>query len=161
MGISMSWIDFCKDDPVSVQRAAQAIRRAVQLQRRTGLKKDDAIETVADLFHLSPRRVRTWAYDQIINPSLRECTLIIHRWWAARDLEVARLRAIADHEEREMERERIALLQLELPLGMVNAQKTKSVDRGVPNEMARLAGHLDRFAKAEAAYRAARRGPLK
>lgn len=157
----MSWTQFCKEESVTVQSAAQAIRRAVQLQRRTGLKKDDAIETVADLFQLSPRRVRTWAYDQILNPSMRECRLIMHRWHHARDLEVARLRAIADHEERELEREQTALAQLELPLGSVAVESHPSVDRRYANAMERVASHLDRASRAEAAYRQQRRGPLK
>lgn len=150
----MSWSNF------SVEASA-AIQKAVALQRRTGLKNEHAIETVADLFHLTPRRVKSWLYGELVDTPARECRLIMHRWWHARDLEVARLRAIADQVEREMERERTALAQLELPLGSVSVESNQGLVRGSAHAVAPVAGHLRGFAKAEAAYREARRGPLK
>lgn len=160
MGASMSWGNFSEEQQLA-GNAVSAVQKAVALQRRTGLKNEHAIETVADLFHLTPRRVRMWLYGEVISRPAKECRLIMHRWWAARDLEVARLRAIADHEEREMERERIALAQLELPLGSVAVESNQSVDRRAANALAHVARHRDRFAQAEAEYRRQRRGPLK
>lgn len=142
-------------------RAEMALRDAVSLQRRTGAKSEHAMEIVGDLFGLAPRRVRMWLRDEIINPSVNECALIMRRWWTARDLEVRRLRAIADRLEQDMERERAALAQLELPLGSVAVESHQSMDSRAAHALGSVANHLRGFAKAEAAYREARRGPLK
>lgn len=150
----MSWSKFSAD-------AASAIQKAVALQRRTGMKNEYAIEATADLFCMTPRRVRMWLYDEVINPSAYECALIIRRWWVMRDREVNRLRKLADELERGLDREREALQQPQLPWGL-NAQTDHGMDRGAAHALARRARqHLDKFDQAEAAYREARRGPLK
>lgn len=160
MGDVMAWRENT-DDQLAFSDACSVIQRAVLLQRRTGLKNEHAIETVADLFQLSPRRVRAWLYGEVFNPQAVECLQIVRRWYAARDLEVARLRVLAEEVERQNERERVALAQLELPLGSSNAESHKGPDRRAANAIRAVARRLDAASRAEAAYRAQRRGPLK
>lgn len=155
----MSWTKFSSG--ATPADAAAVIRQSVALQRRTGIKNEYAIEATADLFCMTPRRIRQWCYEEIgINPSAHECTLIMRRWWAVRDIEVRRLRKLADELERGLDREREALQQPQL--WGLDAQTDHGMDRGAAHALARRARqHLDKFDQAEAAYREARRGPLK
>jgi hypothetical protein len=137
------------------------IRKAVALQRRTGLDNQNAVCAVANIFSMRPRRVEMWRYGEISDPKPSECQKILQRWWVAREMEANKLRVLAQEIEQELEQERIEQMQFELPLRKTNDKSRKSPDSDTHDALASVARRLDSAARAEATYRQIKNGPRK
>ena len=114
----MSRQNVCFTEDADVLDAHHAVAAVIRLFRRRGYKNEHAIDLAAQTLQITPRRA--WALRYLTQPVrvLREQRrLLLHRAWSEMDRQASEFRAIADAVERQAEAQRIAELQLVLPLG--------------------------------------------
>lgn len=111
MSQALSWSEIPNVEP-----AARIARASVDWRRWFGLKKAHAADEAACSLGLSPRRLRSLLHGEPVRVLRAEYRALLARWWSDMDRQAEALRRKADAIDRLAEAERIAELQLSLPL---------------------------------------------